>query len=97
MTGAASGVFLVLVLVAAAAAWWSRPRSTSTIEFYLAGRRVGVVTNALAICGDYFSAASFLGVAGAVYAFGLDGTWYATGFAAGFVVVVLLVVVVPRL
>lgn len=68
-----------------------RPRSASTVDFYLADRRVGVVTNACAICGDYFSAASFLGVAAAVYVSGLDGIWYATGFAAGFVPVLLFV------
>ena len=61
------------------------------MDFYLAGQRVGVVTNAWAICGDYFSAASFLGVAAAVYVSGLDGVWYAVGFAAGFVPVLLFV------
>jgi cation/acetate symporter len=69
----------------------TRPRSASTVDFYLAGQRIGVVTNAWAICGDYFSAASFLGVAAAVYASGLDGVWYATGFAAGFVPVLLFI------
>jgi cation/acetate symporter len=68
-----------------------RPRRASSIDFYLAGQRIGVVTNALAICGDYFSAASFLGVAAAVYVSGLDGVWYAAGFAAGFVPVLLFV------
>lgn len=69
----------------------TRPRNTSTVDFYLAGQRVGVVTNSWAICGDYLSAASFLGVAAAVYVSGLDGAWYAVGFAAGFVPVLLLV------
>ncbi len=69
---------------------WRRTRST-TVDYFLAGRRTGVVTNAGAICGDYLSAASFLGVAAAVYASGLDGVWYATGFAAGFVPVLLFV------
>ncbi len=68
-----------------------RPRRASTVDFYLAGQQIGVVTNACAICGDYFSAASFLGVAAAVYAFGLDGVWYATGFAAGFVPLLLFI------
>lgn len=58
-------------------------------DFYLAGRKVGFLTNASAICGDYFSAASFLGVAAAVYASGLDGAWFAAGFGAAFVPVVL--------
>lgn len=81
---------LVLLLVAATAVAM-RPRGTSTVDFYLAGQKVGVVTNAWAICGDYFSAASFLGVAAAVYVSGLDGAWYAVGFAAGFVPVLLFV------
>ncbi|CAN5919170.1 cation acetate symporter [soil metagenome] len=68
-----------------------RPRRASTIDFYLAGQRIGVMTNGLAICGDYFSAASFLGVAAGVYVSGLDGVWYAAGFAAGFVPVLLFV------
>lgn len=88
-----SGALLLGLLLAAAAVTLvarGRARAT-TLDFYLAGRRVGMVTNACAICGDYFSAASFLGVAAAVYASGLDGAWYATGFAAGFVPVLLFV------
>lgn len=70
----------------------ARLRSTRTaVDFQLAGRQMGVVTNACAICGDYVSAASFLGVAAAVYSAGLDGAWYATGFAAGFVPVLLFI------
>ncbi|WP_046469351.1 solute symporter family protein [Allosalinactinospora lopnorensis] len=85
-------ILLAVLLVAVGSiAVLIRPRGASTFEFYLAGRRVGVVTNACAICGDYFSAASFLGVAAAVYASGLDGMWYATGFAAGFVPVLLFI------
>lgn len=82
---ALAGLSLVAVALAV------RPRRASSIDFYLAGQRVGVITNALAICGDYFSAASFLGVAAAVYVSGLDGVWYAAGFAAGFVPVLLFV------
>jgi cation/acetate symporter len=82
----AFAVIAVLVSVLA----WRRSRAT-TVDFFLAGRRIGMITNAGAICGDYLSAASFLGVAAAVYASGLDGVWYATGFAAGFVPVLLFV------
>lgn len=70
---------------------WAVRRSTSTtLDFYLARRQIGPSLNASAICGDYFSAASFLGVAGAVYASGLDGIWFATGFAAGFLILLFL-------
>jgi cation/acetate symporter len=91
VTGTALLVLLVAASAGLALAVVVRPRTPSSIDYYLAGQRVGILTNASAICGDYISAASFLGVAAAVYASGLDGTWYAAGFAAGFVPVVLFV------
>ncbi len=85
-------LLIAAVIVTVAITTLARFRSTRTaVDFQLAGRRVGVITNACAICGDYVSAASFLGVAAAVYAAGLDGAWYATGFAAGFLPVLLFV------
>ncbi len=70
---------------------FSRRFTRTTADFYLAGRKVGSFANASAISGDYLSAASFLGVAAAVYASGLDGVWFAAGFAGGFMVVVLFI------
>ncbi len=87
-TASLAGFALVATLVSVVA--WRHTRAT-TVDFFLAGRRTGMITNAGAICGDYLSAASFLGVAATVYASGLDGVWYATGFAAGFVPVLLFV------
>lgn len=91
MSAATLAVAVVAATLLAAVVMAPRRRGASTLDFYLAGQRIGVATNANAICGDYFSAASFLGVAAAVYTSGLDGVWYATGFAAGFVPVALLV------
>lgn len=79
----ATGLVAVMLLIS----WMLRRSTVTALDFYLANRQVGPFVNACAICGDYFSAASFLGVAGAVYAIGLDGIWFATGFAAGFVLV----------
>jgi cation/acetate symporter len=86
-------VYLVvgLILFTIALSVFSRRFTRTTADFYLAGRKVGAFTNASAISGDYLSAASFLGVAAAVYASGLDGVWYAAGFAGGFMVVVLFI------
>ena len=80
-----------LVLITIGVSVFSQRFTRTTTDFYLAGRKVGSFTNASAIGGDYLSAASFLGVAGAVYASGLDGVWYAAGFAGGFMVVVLFI------
>lgn len=89
MSPSASLMVATVVAVVVAAALLTRVRTRSRVDYYLAGQRLGVTTNACAICGDYFSAASFLGVAAAVYASGVDGMWYAAGFAAGFVPVAL--------
>lgn len=82
---------VALVLFTIALSIFSRRFTRTTADFYLAGRKVGSFSNASAISGDYLSAASFLGVAAAVYASGLDGVWYAAGFAGGFMLVVLFI------
>jgi Na+(H+)/acetate symporter ActP len=43
------------------------------------------------VCGEYLSAASFLGVAGLVLAFGVDILWYPVGYTAGYLVLLALV------
>lgn len=91
MTATAVFTLAAVLVIVLGVSVVSRPRRSSTVDFYLAGQRVGVATNSWAICGDYLSAASFLGVAAAVYVSGLDGAWYAVGFAAGFVPVLLFV------
>lgn len=87
----AVSLVITLILFTIALSIFSRRFTRTTADFYLAGRKVGSFTNASAISGDYLSAASFLGVAAAVYASGLDGVWYAAGFAGGFMVVVLFI------
>lgn len=88
---AATIMTLALMIASVAVLVLSRRYTRTSVDFYLAGKNVGYFANASAICGDYFSAASFLGVAAAVYASGLDGVWFATGFGAGFVPVLLFI------
>jgi cation/acetate symporter len=78
---------LILIAAMLSVSWGVRRSTFTTLDFYLARRQVGPFLNACAICGDYFSAASFLGVAGVVYASGADGLWFATGFTVGFIVI----------
>ena len=63
----------------------------TTSDFLVASRAVSPLWNASAIGGEYLSAASFLGVAGLVYAYGADMLWYPVGFVAGYLVLLLLV------
>ena len=47
--------------------------------------------NGIAISGDYLSAASFLGIAGAIALNGFDGFFYSIGFLIAYLVVMFLV------
>ncbi len=80
----------VLVATVAIGLYASRRASTLS-DYWVAGRTVGVFTNASAISSNYLSAASFLGVAAFIWASGFDGVWYATGFAAGYVLLLLFI------
>jgi Na+(H+)/acetate symporter ActP len=83
---------LATVLVATVAVGvWGLRLSRATSDFYVASREVSPLWNASAISGEYLSAASFLGVAGLVMAYGLDMLAYPVGYAAGYLVLLLLV------
>jgi cation/acetate symporter len=68
----------------------SRNNSTAT-EFFTAGRAFSGPQNGIAIAGDYLSAASFLGIAGAIAVYGYDGFLYSIGFLVAWLVALLLV------
>ena len=59
--------------------------------YYAAGRTIHPTQNGLAIAGDYLSAASFLGIAGAIAVYGYDGFLYSIGFLVAWLVALMLV------
>jgi Na+(H+)/acetate symporter ActP len=63
----------------------------TTGDFYVASRSVSPRWNAAAIGGEYLSAASYLGIAGLVLAFGFDVLWYPVCYTAGYLVLLALV------
>lgn len=69
---------------------YSRRWTRSTAEFYVAGGQIPWKLNGVAMFSNYASAASFLGVAGAVALVGIDKWWLALGFFAAWIVVVLV-------
>ncbi|RBY93831.1 cation acetate symporter [Blastococcus sp. TBT05-19] len=84
------GVTAVFVATLAVGAYgWRFSRTTS--DFFVASRTVRPGLNASAIGGEYLSAASFLGVAGLVLAFGTEMLWYPVGWTAGYLVLLVLV------
>src|SRR5690606_37306333 len=58
-------------------------------EYYVAGRRVPAVFNGMATGADWMSAASFIGMAGTLYALGYDGLAFIMGWTGGYVLVAL--------
>ncbi|OYN95600.1 solute symporter family protein [Enemella evansiae] len=60
-------------------------------DFYTGGAQFSGRQNGFAIAGDYLSAASFLGIAGAVALYGYDGLLYSIGFLVAWLVALLLV------
>ncbi|MGH8827390.1 MAG: cation acetate symporter [Jiangellaceae bacterium] len=63
----------------------------TTSDFYVASRTVTPWWNASAIGGEYLSAASFLGVAGLVLAYGADMLWFPVGYTTGYLILLVLV------
>jgi len=66
-------------------------RTMQVSEYYVAGRRVPAVYNGMATGADWMSAASFIGMAGTLYALGYDGLSYVLGWTGGYVLVAVLV------
>ena len=60
-------------------------------DFYTGGAQFSGTQNGLAIAGDYLSAASFLGIVGAISLSGYDGFLYSIGFFVAWLVALLLV------
>ncbi|MFI9008728.1 cation acetate symporter [Actinosynnema sp. NPDC053489] len=82
------GLFVAATLVVVIRA----SRNTKTAADYLAaGRAFTGPQNGIAIAGDYLSAASFLGIAGAIAVNGYDGFLYSIGFLVAWLVALLLV------
>jgi len=73
----------------------SRNNKTAA-DYYAAGRSFTGPQNGTAIAGDYLSAASFLGICGAIAINGYDGFLYSIGFLVAWLVALLLVAELMR-
>jgi cation/acetate symporter len=84
-------LFLVFVLLTIGITVWASRRTHNATDFYAGGRTFTGFQNGMAISGDYMSAASFLGIAGAIALNGYDGYLYSIGFLVAWLVALLLV------
>ena len=84
-------VFMMLAAASIAITFVASRRAKDASGFFVAGRRLSARQNGLAIVGDLFSAAAFLGISGLVALSGFDGVMYSIGFLVALVTVLLLV------
>ncbi|VXB11247.1 acetate Na+-dependent symporter subunit involved in volatile signal for biofilm formation [Citricoccus sp. K5] len=82
------GLFVAITLIIVLRA--SKNTKTAA-DYYAGGRSFTGTQNGTAIAGDYLSAASFLGIVGAIAINGYDGFLYSIGFLVAWLVALLLV------
>ncbi len=84
-------LFLAVVALTIGITVWASRQTSGAADYYAGGRSFSGVQNGLAIGGDYMSAASFLGISGAIALSGYDGFLYSIGFLVAWLVALLLV------
>ncbi|MCW2735411.1 cation acetate symporter [Nocardioides sp.] len=91
-----TALFLGVVALTVGITIWASRTSSGAADHYAGGRNFSPLQNGLAIGGDYMSAASFLGISGAIALSGYDGFLYSIGFLVAWLVALLLVAEVLR-
>ncbi|MFC4374406.1 cation acetate symporter [Nocardia halotolerans] len=84
-------IFALFVAVTMVVVIRASRNNTTAADYFTGGRGFSGPQNGIAIAGDYLSAASFLGIAGAIAVYGYDGFLYSIGFLVAWLVALLLV------
>ncbi|WP_370617512.1 solute symporter family protein [Mumia qirimensis] len=84
-------LFVGVVLLTVGITFWASRNTKTAADYYAGGRSFSGFQNGLAIGGDYMSAASFLGISGAIALSGYDGFLYSIGFLVAWLVALLLI------
>ncbi|MEV8157679.1 solute symporter family protein [Kocuria salsicia] len=84
-------IFVSFVLVTLVVVIRASKSTATAADYYAGGRSFSGTQNGLAIAGDYLSAASFLGIVGAIALQGYDGFLYSIGFFVAWLVALLLI------
>ncbi|PIC80373.1 cation acetate symporter [Sporosarcina sp. P18a] len=84
-------IFFAVIALTLYITYWAAKQTTTASDFYTAGGSLTGWQNGMAIAGDYLSAASFLGIAGAISLNGFDGFYYSIGWLTAYLVVLFLI------
>ncbi len=85
------GIFGIFVAITLIVVLKASSNNKTAADYYAGGRSFTGTQNGTAIAGDYLSAASFLGIVGAIAINGYDGFLYSIGFLVAWLVALLLV------
>ncbi|API91141.1 MULTISPECIES: cation acetate symporter [unclassified Virgibacillus] len=83
--------FICIIVCTLIITYWAAKRSKTANRFYTAAGSLTGLQNGMAIAGDFISAASFLGIVGAIALHGYDGFLYSIGFLVSYLVVLYLI------
>lgn len=84
-------MFFIFVMATLVITWWAARRTKTKEDFYAAGGGIKPWQNGTAIAGDFMSAATFLGITGAIYGFGFDALILAVGVMAAWPVILFMI------
>ncbi|MBM7649154.1 cation/acetate symporter [Bacillus ectoiniformans] len=84
-------LFLTIIAMTLIITYLSSKRTKNASDFYTAGGGLTAWQNGLAVAGDFMSAASFLGITGAIALIGFDGFYMSIGNLVAFLVLLYLV------
>jgi cation/acetate symporter len=84
-------VFLIFVCITLFIVYKVTNGNQTASDYYAAGSAFSGMQNGIAMSGDFLSAASFLGVSGAIAVHGYDGFLYSVGWLVAWLVALLLI------
>src|SRR5260370_5795542 len=91
VVGLTIGIFAAIIALALAITAWAARRTRAASDFYAAGKGLTAAQNGVALAGDWFSAAAFLGFTGLTALYGMDGALYAIGPLVAFCTVLFII------
>lgn len=84
-------VFVAFVCITLYVVYRASGSSPTASDYYAAGSGFSGMQNGIALSGDFLSAASFLGISGAIAVHGYDGFLYSVGWLVAWLVALLLI------
>ncbi len=87
----AIGTFLLFVVSTLFITKWAANKVKSRQDFLVAGGNLTPFQNGMAIAGDFMSAATFLGITGALYFRGIDAYILSAGILVGWPIILMVI------